>query len=131
LREQTIRAIELAAGMGLFLVACLYAVNMLSVLDSGLTAAAAMTEEQNAGVSTFPAVSEAIEPYFQGSEVLFTLRDVQAGRYEAVIDGLRFAAGTELEAMNLSVIDLDGRYMADYHRGSSGAADIIRFDKVR
>lgn len=131
MREQTIRAIELAAGMGLFLVACLYAMNMLSVLDSGLTAAAAMTEEQNAGVSTFPAVSEAIEPYFQGSEVLFTLRDVQAGRYEAVIDGLRFAAGTELESMDLSVIDLDGRYAADYHRESNGAVDLIRFVKVR
>jgi len=131
LREQTIRAIELAAGLGLFLSACLYAMTMLSVLDSGLTAAAAMTEEQNAGVSTFPAVSESMEPYYMGSEVLFTLREVQSGQLEAVIDGLRFAPGTELESMDLSVIDSDGRYAADYHRESDGAVDLIRFVKVR
>lgn len=131
MREQTIRAIELTAGLALFVAACVFAMNLVSLLESGFAAAAGSTQDQNAGITTHPAVAERFEQHFSGSQVLFMLRDVEEGRFEASVDGFKYSAGLELEGADLTPIDLNGRYGAVFHRGTGGGVKSILFEKVR
>ncbi|MEJ9219905.1 hypothetical protein [Paenibacillus glucanolyticus] len=131
MREQTINMLELAAGVTLFIGACMYAVNMQTFLDQGISAAGRMTQEQHAGVTTVEMMNEDRNLTYKGSEVLFTLREVQTNVYDMSVDGIRFSSGSNPEELDLSIIDMSARYGVQYLRGTNGEVDSIQFVKVR
>ncbi|PJN54191.1 hypothetical protein PAEVO_09120 [Paenibacillus sp. GM2FR] len=131
MREQTISALELAAGVALFLGAVLYAFHIQTMVDGGISAAGRMTQEQHAGVITVEMTNEIRKLTYKGSEVLFTLREVQAGGFDMYVDGVRFRSGSNQEELDLSVIDTNARYDAEYVRRIDGFVESIQFVKVR
>jgi hypothetical protein len=131
LREQTISALELAAGVALFLGAVLYAFHIQTMVDGGISAAGRMTQEQHAGVITVEMTNEPRKLTYKGSEVLFTLREVQAGGFHMYVDGVRFRSGSNPEELDLSIIDTNARYDAEYVRRIDGVVESIQFIKVR
>lgn len=131
MREQTISALELAAGVALFLGAVLYAFHIQTMLDGGISAAGRMTQEQHAGVITIEMTNENRKLIYKGSEVLFTLREVQAGGFNMYVDGVLFRSGSNPEELDLSIIDLNARYDTAYVRRIDGDVESIQFVKVR
>lgn len=131
MREQTINMLELAAGVTLFIGACLYAVNMQAILDAGITAGGKLTQEQHAGVTTVEMMNEDRKLTYKGSEVLYTLREVETSVYDMSVDGIRFSSGSNPEELDLSIIDMKAHYGVQYLRGTDGEVESIQFVKVR
>ncbi|MGE7824294.1 hypothetical protein [Paenibacillus sp. NPDC093718] len=131
MRGQTISALELAAAVALFLGAALYAFHIQSMVDGGISAVGRMTQEQHAGVITVEMTNENRKLIYKGSEVLFTLREVQAGGFNMYVDGVLFRSGSNPEELDLSIIDMEARYDAEYVRRIDGDVESIQFVKVR
>lgn len=131
MREATISMLELAAGVTLFLGASLYAFNIQAMVGGGITAADRMTQEQHAGVTTVKMTNENGKLTYEGSEVLFTLRELEAGDFIVDVDGTVFHSGSHLEELDVSIINLNARYYAEYIRGADGEIERIQFVKVR
>ncbi|WP_256720406.1 MULTISPECIES: hypothetical protein [Paenibacillus] len=131
MREQTISALEMAAGVALFLGAALYAFHIQTMVDGGISAAERMTQEQHAGVITVEMTNENRKLIYKGSEVLFTLREVQAGGFNMYVDGALFRSGSNPEELDLSIIDVNARYDAEYILRMDGDVESIQFVKVR
>lgn len=131
MREQTISALELAAGVALFLGAALYAFHIQTMVDGGISAVGRMTQEQHAGVITVEMTNENRKLIYKGSEVLFTLREVQAGGFNMYVDGVLFQSGSNPEELDLSIIDMEARYDVKYVRRIDGDVESIQFVKVR
>lgn len=131
MRGQTISALELAAAVALFLGAALYALHIQTMVDGGISAVGRMTQEQHAGVITVEMTNENRKLIHKGSEVLFTLREVQAGGFNMYVDGVLFRSGSNPEELDLSIIDMEARYDAEYVRKIDGDVESIQFVKVR
>ncbi|GIO97321.1 hypothetical protein J14TS5_24070 [Paenibacillus lautus] len=131
MREQTISALEMAAGVALFLGAALYAFQIQTMVDGGISAAGRMTQEQHAGVITVEMTNENRKLIYKGSEVLFTLREVQAGGFNMYVDGALFRSGSNPEELDFSIIDMNARYATEYVRRIDGDVESIQFVKVR
>ncbi len=131
MRDATISMLELAAGVALFLGASLYAFNIQAMVGSGITAADRMTQEQHAGVTTVKMTNENGKLTYEGSEVLFTLRELETGNFTVDVDGTVFHSGSHPEELDVSIIDLRARYYAEYIRGADGEIERIQFVKVR
>lgn len=131
MRGQTISALELAAAVALFLGAALYAFHIQTMVDGGISAVGRMTQEQHAGVITVEMTNENRKLIYKGSEVLFTLREVQAGGFNMYVDGVLFGSGSNPEELDLSIIDMEARYDAEYLRRIDGDVESIQFVKVR
>lgn len=131
MRGQTISALELAAAVALFLGAALYAFHIQTMVDGGISAVGRMTQEQHAGVITVEMTNENRKLIYKGSEVLFTLREVQAGGFNMYVDGVLFQSGSNPEELDLSIIDMEARYDAEYLRRIDGDVESIQFVKVR
>ncbi len=131
MRGQTISALELAAAVALFLGAALYAFHIQTMVDGGISAVGRMTQEQHAGVITVEMTNENRKLIYKGSEVLFTLREVQAGGFNMYVDGVQFRSGSNPEELDLSIIDREARYDAEYVRRIDGDVESIQFVKVR
>jgi hypothetical protein len=123
--------LELAAGVVLFLGASLYAFNIQAMVGDGITAVDRMTQEQHAGVTTVKMTNENGKLTYEGSEVLFTLRELEAGEFTVDVDGMVFHSGSHPEELDVSLIDLNARYHAEYIRGADGELEGIQFVKVR
>lgn len=131
MRGQTISALELAAAVALFLGAALYAFHIQTMMDGGISAVGRMTQEQHAGVITVEMTNENRKLIYKGSEVLFTLREVQAGGFNMYVDGVLFQSGSNPEELDLSIIDMEAHYDAEYVRRIDGDVESIQFVKVR
>lgn len=131
MRGQTISALELAAAVALFLGAALYAFHIQTMVDGGISAVGRMTQEQHAGVITVEMTNENMKLIYKGSEVLFTLREVQAGGFNMYVDGVLFRSGSNPEELDLSIIDMEADYDAEYVRRIDGDVESIQFVKVR
>ncbi|WP_235612965.1 hypothetical protein [Paenibacillus sp. LC231] len=131
MRGQTISALELAAAVALFLGAALYAFHIQTMVDGGISAVGRMTQEQHAGMITVEMTNENMKLIYKGSEVLFTLREVQAGGFNMYVDGVLFRSGSNPEELDLSIIDMEADYDAEYVRRIDGDVESIQFVKVR
>lgn len=131
MREQTISMLELAAGVAIFLAAVMYAFHIQTTVDGGLTAVERMTQEQHTGVNTIEMTNENRRLSYSGSEVLFTLREVQTGDFHIWVDGREFRSGSNPEELDLSIIDTRARYSTQYIRGNDGEVVSIQFVKER
>ncbi|MGG3281448.1 hypothetical protein [Paenibacillus solani] len=131
LREQTVSMLELAAGVAIFLAASLYAFHIQTAIDGGLTAAGRMTQDQHAGINTIEMTNVNMKLTYKGSEVLFTLREVQTGGFHIFVDGREFRSGSNPEELDLSIIDTNARYITEYIRRYDGEMESIQFVKER
>lgn len=131
MRGQTISALELAAAVALFLGAALYAFHIQTMVDGGISAVGRMTQEQHAGVITVEMTNENRKLIYKGSEVVFTLREVQAGGFNMYVDGVLFQSGSNPEELDLSIIDMEAHYDAEYVLRIDGEVESIQFVKVR
>lgn len=131
MRGQTISALELAAAVALFLGAALYAFYIQTMVDGGISAVSRMTQEQHAGVITVEMTNENRKLIYKGSEVLFTLREVQAGGFNMYVDGVLFQSGSNPEELDLSIIDMEAHYDTEYVRRIDGDVESVQFVKVR
>lgn len=131
MREQTVSMLELAAGVAIFLAACLYTFQIQTAIDGGLTAAGRMTQDQHTGINTVEMTNEIMKLSFKGSEVLFTLREVHMGGFNIFVDGREFRSGGNPEELDLSIIDTNARYKTEYIRGYDGQVESIQFVKER
>lgn len=131
MRETTISMLELAAGVALFLGASLYAFHIQAMVGGGITAADRMTQEQHAGVTTVKMTNDNGKLTYVGSEVLFTLRELEAGDFTVDVDRTVFHSGSHPEELDVSIIDFNARYDAEYIRGADGEIERIQFVKAR
>lgn len=133
MREQTITIIEWAAATALFMGACWFSFHMQSEIDEGLEAANRMAQEQNSAITTIEMSPSTMDDTltYQGSEVLFMLRDVEQGEYEMSVDGVVFSPGMIPDITDISVIDVDARYQAHYTYSTDGVIVRIQQFKVR
>ncbi|OIB04693.1 hypothetical protein AK95_12750 [Paenibacillus sp. LC231] len=121
----------MAAAVALFLGAALYAFHIQTMVDGGISAVGRMTQEQHAGMITVEMTNENMKLIYKGSEVLFTLREVQAGGFNMYVDGVLFRSGSNPEELDLSIIDMEADYDAEYVRRIDGDVESIQFVKVR
>lgn len=97
MREQTISMIGFAVSAMLFLSACWFSLEIQSGIRSGVEKGLALTEDQHSGVITVPGAERGRAMIYGGSEVLFTLRDVEKGHFDIEVGSVRFPAGSNLK----------------------------------
>lgn len=131
MREQTTSMLGFAASALLFLSACWFSIQLQSSIQSGVEAGLNLTQEQNAGVITIPGAEGGKAMIYGGGEVLFTLRDVEKGHLDIIVDSVRFHAGINPELTDVSIIDPAAKYSAYYDLETDGQIERIRFVKVR
>ncbi|MEK3735393.1 hypothetical protein MKX64_23555 [Paenibacillus sp. FSL M8-0334] len=131
MREQTISMIGFAVSAMLFLSACWFSLEIQSGIRSGVEKGLALTEDQHSGVITVPGAERGRAMIYGGSEVLFTLRDVEKGHFDIEVGSVRFPAGSNPETADVSIIDTAAEYSAAYRLGADGLIESIRFEKVR
>ncbi|GAB6930173.1 hypothetical protein JCM10914A_41560 [Paenibacillus sp. JCM 10914] len=131
MREQTESILHLAAALALFLGACIHALAIQQTVELGIRNVAITTQEQHGGVATVDKVNQDETHTYKGSAVLFTLREVQVGRYDVLIDGIPFYAGSDPEQIDVSMIDGQANYYVNYERNAAGMVTRMMFIKVR
>ncbi|WP_422661024.1 hypothetical protein ACK8P5_11280 [Paenibacillus sp. EC2-1] len=125
--------IEWSVAIALFMGASWFSFQMQSEIDAGLEAANKMAQEQNSAITTFEMSGSVMKDTFtyQGSEVLFMLRQVEKGEYEMSVDDVVFSSGINPEISDISVIDVDATYEARYTYTTDGRIVRIQQFKVR
>lgn len=133
MREQTVTMIEWSVAIALFMGASWFTFHIQSEIDAGLEAANKMAQEQNSAITTIEMSGSVMKDTFtyQGSEVLFMLRQVEKGEYEMSVDDVVFSSGENPENSDISVIDVDATYEARYTYTTDGRIVRIQQFKVR
>lgn len=132
MREQTISMVEFAVALIVFMGACWFSFHMQAEIDAALETANQITQDQNTAIMTEQMSHENEDNIiFQGSEVLFMLRDVQQGKFSMSVDGVLFPPGMNPEETDLSIIHMDALYQAHYTYSTEGKINRIQQYKVR